>query len=97
MTPLAHQIYNTRRLPNHDQTTEEEDEDEDEDGYYDHIREEGVLPSRHLRACYTCLVTLVNGQFYGYWKSILDHGLTSCKLNQLSVTIIELIVLYLST
>jgi hypothetical protein len=76
MTPLAHQIYNTRRLPNHDQTSEDE-----EDEYYDRIQEEGVLPSHHLRACYSCLVTLVNGQFFGYWKTILDNGLANCKMH----------------
>lgn len=78
MTPLAHQIYNTRRLPNNDGTTEVDEEDE----YYDHIQEEGVLPSHHLRACYSCLVTLVNGQFYGYWKRILDSGQTRCNITK---------------
>lgn len=78
MTPLGLQIYNTRRLPSYGGNyTVESDEDEDE--YYDRIGEEGVLPSENLRACYSCAVTVVNGQFYGYWKNIIEDGLLGCK------------------
>lgn len=84
MTPLAHQLYNTRRLVNHhnnnnggnnrNSVINEEEEEEEDDGYYDRIGEEGILPSNHLRACYSCAVTIVNGQFYGYWRDILTNG-----------------------
>lgn len=78
MTSLGLQIYNTRRLPSYGGNyTVESDEDEDE--YYDRIGEEGVLPSENLRACYSCAVTVVNGQFYGYWKNIIEDGLLGCK------------------
>lgn len=55
----------------------EESEDEYGNGYYDRIDEEGILPSNHLRACYGCMVTIVNGQFYGYWQEIVNHRLAS--------------------
>ncbi|KAF1801561.1 hypothetical protein FB192DRAFT_1373444 [Mucor lusitanicus] len=72
MTPLGLEIYNTRRLPVYDNNNHS---DGDEDAYYDRIGEEGVLPSMNLRACYSCAVTVVNGQFYGYWKSLKEDGL----------------------
>ncbi|KAL7309654.1 hypothetical protein PS15m_010511 [Mucor circinelloides] len=72
MTPLGLQIYNTRRLPVYDYNGQSDD---DEDAYYDRIGEEGILPSKNLRACYSCAVTVVNGQFYGYWKSLKEDGL----------------------
>lgn len=55
----------------------DESEDEYGDGYYDRIDQEGILPSNHLRACHSCLVTIVNGQFYGYWQDVLNHRLAS--------------------
>lgn len=73
MTTIAQQLYNTRRL---DYSLPEEYE-EDDDAYYDRIGEEGILPSNHLLACYSCAVTIVNGQFYGYWKHELDNGARS--------------------
>ncbi|KAL9539546.1 hypothetical protein MBANPS3_010200, partial [Mucor bainieri] len=75
MTSLGLQIYNTRRLPVYDNNDYNDDDDDAEDAYYDRIGEEGVLPSMHLRACYSCAVTVVNGQFYGYWKSLKEDGL----------------------
>ncbi|KAI9481719.1 MAG: hypothetical protein EXX96DRAFT_538882 [Benjaminiella poitrasii] len=72
MTPLGLQVYNTRRLPTSEDSTDTSDDAED---YYDRIEQEGIIPSHHLRACYTCLVTIVNGQFYGYWKHTLRAGL----------------------
>ncbi|CAO3619666.1 unnamed protein product [Mucor hiemalis] len=81
MTPLAYQLYNTRRLMTATELENirdnEESEDEYGDGYYDRIDEEGILPSNHLRACYGCMVTIVNGQFYGYWQEIVNHRLAS--------------------
>ncbi|KAI8636376.1 hypothetical protein BD408DRAFT_426254 [Parasitella parasitica] len=71
MTPLGLQIYNTRRLPTYTQNLNVENDEEDT--YYDRIQEEGILPSENLRACYSCVVTIVNGQFYGYWKNIIDR------------------------
>jgi hypothetical protein len=95
MTPLAQQLYNTRRLVNDNDgnssflnnngdAEEEDDEEDDDDGYYDRISEEGILPSNHLRACYSCAVTIVNGQFYGYWRDILANGLTRGRVEKLS-------------
>jgi hypothetical protein len=75
MTPLAQQLYNTRRLVNNGEPNNSID-DNDEDGYYDRIGEDGILPSNHLRACYDCAVTIVNGQFYGFWKEALENGLS---------------------
>ncbi|CAO3656706.1 unnamed protein product [Mucor fragilis] len=72
MTPLGLEVYNTRRLPVYDTSGQSDD---DEDAYYDRIGEEGVLPSMNLRACYSCAVTVVNGQFYGHWKSLKEDGL----------------------
>lgn len=74
MTPLGLEVYNTRRLPVYGNDGQSDD-DEDEDAYYDRIGEDGVLPSMNLRACYSCAVTVVNGQFYGYWKSLKEDGL----------------------
>ncbi|KAI9364172.1 hypothetical protein BD770DRAFT_439854 [Pilaira anomala] len=71
MTTIAQQLYNTRRLV---YSIPEEDDEEEDDEYYDRIGEEGILPSNHLLACYSCAVTIVNGQFYGYWKHELDNG-----------------------
>lgn len=81
MTPIAQELYNTRRISNTEETTvllDNEDE-EDEDEYYDSIGRNGILPSNHLRACYECAVTIVNGQFYGFWKEALNNGLTRGK------------------
>lgn len=79
MTPLAYQLYNTRRLITGSQldSIEDNDDSEDEygDGYYDKIGTRGIMPSNHLRACYSCAATIVNGQFYGYWKEIVTHRL----------------------
>ncbi|GAN02471.1 hypothetical protein MAM1_0022d01915 [Mucor ambiguus] len=72
MTPLGLQIYNTRRLPVYGSYGQS---DNDEDAYYDRMGEEGVSPSKNLRACYSCAVTVVNGQFYGYWKGLKETGL----------------------
>lgn len=84
MTPLAQQLYNTRRLvglgsPN----TVIDDDDEDE--YYDRIGEDGILPSNHLHACYGCAVTVINGQFYGFWKEAVENGLQRGTSNILYV------------
>ncbi|KAI7899219.1 uncharacterized protein BX663DRAFT_521833 [Cokeromyces recurvatus] len=73
MTQLGLQVYNTRLLPGSEVLDECEDDSEEED-YYDRIEQEGIKPSQHLRACYTCLATIVNGQFYGYWKHIIRDG-----------------------
>ncbi|KAI8353334.1 hypothetical protein BD560DRAFT_438496 [Blakeslea trispora] len=79
MTSLGMEIYNTRRLPNYslqtENTTQDDDEDDEQEDYYDRITEEGILPSHCLRACYTCTATIVNGQFYEYWKDVLHDGL----------------------
>ncbi|GAA5817919.1 hypothetical protein MFLAVUS_011498 [Mucor flavus] len=72
MTPLALQLYNTRRISS---GSDNEDEEEEEDTYYDRMGEEGILPSNHLLACYSCAVTIVNGQFYGYWRDALANDL----------------------
>jgi len=74
MTPLALQLYNTRRLVDENQNYS--DEEEEYYNYYDRIAEEGILPSNHLLACYSCAVTIVNGQFYGFWKDTLSNRLT---------------------
>lgn len=78
MTPAAHEVYNTHRLPKyHDSSNlrendEEDGEDEDED-YFDQISEKGIVPSDHLRSCSRCLPSIVNGQFYGYWKNLIEN------------------------
>jgi hypothetical protein len=65
MVPMAEQLYNTRRLPT----------DDVEDLYYENMDEIGVMPSKHLRACYTCAVNIVNGQFYYYWSRLVGTGI----------------------
>ncbi|KAI8890535.1 hypothetical protein K501DRAFT_328505 [Backusella circina FSU 941] len=67
MVPMAEQLYNTRRIPT--------DEEEVEDMYYENMEEIGVMPSKHLRACYTCAVNIVNGQFYYYWSRLVGTGI----------------------
>ena len=77
MTPMACQIYNTRRLLTSSELSNSanNDDSEDDDGYYDRISIDGVLPSDHLRACYNCAGNIVNGQFYGFWQDIISHEL----------------------
>lgn len=77
MTPLALQLYNTRRISS---GSDNEDEEEEEDTYYDRMGEEGILPSNHLLACYSCAVTIVNGQFYGYWRDALANDLARGRI-----------------
>ncbi|KAG0180789.1 hypothetical protein DFQ28_000725 [Apophysomyces sp. BC1034] len=33
------------------------------------------IPSEHLNACYACAVNIVNGQLFGYWKSVQSEQL----------------------
>ncbi|KAG2198981.1 hypothetical protein INT47_013165 [Mucor saturninus] len=75
LTPLAQQLYNTRRLVNFGNSSTVTDVDEEDDQYYDRMGEDGILPSEHLHACYGCAVTVVNGQFYGFWKEVVENGL----------------------
>ncbi|KAI8081827.1 uncharacterized protein B0P05DRAFT_63101 [Gilbertella persicaria] len=70
MTPLGLQLYNTRRL-----LSEDNQSVLDDDEYYYRIQEEGILPSQHLRACYSCTVTVANGLFYTFWKGVVQNGL----------------------
>lgn len=71
----------------------EDSEDEYGEGYFDRIEEEGILPSNHLRACHSCLVTIVNGQFYGYWQEVVNHRLASGKFINGMETVITMLKL----
>jgi hypothetical protein len=54
MIPIAEEFYKTRQLP---------------PNYVKRLNiTDKVLPSQHLRACYSCLVNIVNGQMFGYWS-----------------------------
>ncbi|KAI8378759.1 hypothetical protein EDC96DRAFT_172759 [Choanephora cucurbitarum] len=76
MTSLGMEIYNTRRLPDYSLQTgnQASESSDDDDDYYDRIEDEGTLPSHCLRACYTCTATIVNGQFYSYWRDAIRTG-----------------------
>lgn len=44
--------------------------------------EEHIRPSDQLRACYSCLPTLINGQFYQYWKRMIETNYSKCNKEQ---------------
>ncbi|KAI8888580.1 hypothetical protein K501DRAFT_282684 [Backusella circina FSU 941] len=54
MIPIADKFYKTRQLPHNYAARFNLDSQ--------------ALPSYHLRACYSCLVNIVNGQIFGYWS-----------------------------